>query len=334
MFLPAILYGVAGRRRTARLVAVHGMDDPARGLEMADQYENAARIALDRVGADYALTVPFAFAFYGDLWQAHRAGAPAGDLPAGLERLGPFAPLYPVDVPALSRRTELEVALALELLANARLPLPGSPPGISSAYRTLAGVLADLQRYEPDARAWGALWHFATGLATYLTAPALKEALLARAAREIEASREEVILLAHGVGSLICYELLLRRPELPVRCLVTLGSPLGMHSVRASLVDALGEETECDDDAGLVLPFPAALPRWINLRNGADMVASRYLLAPLYRPPSASDARHVHDVDTGKSRPPTPTTLFAGHHPATYLSSKVAGMVLRSIVEQ
>ena len=339
MFLPAqsiapILYDLAYRRRSTRIVAVHGMDDPAGGLEMADQYETAARIALDRVGAGYALTIPFAFAFYGDLWRANRPGTRADSLPRELDRFGPFMPLYPLGVPGDPPHTELEMDLAFEVLANAHIPLNGVHTGYGLADPTLMNVLAGLGRDEMGQAAQGALWHFATSIATYLMTPSLRELVLAQVAQEIESGYEEVVLLAHGLGSLICYDLLLRRPDLPVRCLVTLGSPLGLEGVRAALAESIDSTGPSVDIDAPILPFPARLPRWINLHNRADTVASAYLLASLYRPLPTNDARHVEDVDTGKPRPPSPTNLFAGHHPATYLSSKVAGIVLRSVVEQ
>jgi hypothetical protein len=341
MFLPAqsiasILYDLACRRRGVRIVAVHGMEDPAISLEMADQYENAARIALDRVGAGYALTIPFTFAFYGDLWRANRPGPRGGGLPRALDRLGPFGQLYPLGVLGEPPYAELEMDLALELLAKTNIQLNGAHTYYGLSDPTFMSVFAGLGRHEGGQAEQGALWHFATSIATYLTTPSLRELVLARMVQAIVSGYEEVVLLAHGLGSLICYDLLLRRPDLPVRCLITSGSPLGLEGVRTALAQSIASTgASADTDTGVpILPFPARLPRWINLYNRADIVASAYPLASLYKPMPTNDPRHVEDVDTGKPRPPSPTNLFAGHHPATYLSSKVAGIVLRSVVEQ
>jgi hypothetical protein len=341
MFLPAqsiasILYDLACRRRSVRIVAVHGMDDLAISLDMADQYENAARIALDRVGAGYALTIPFTFAFYGNLWRANRPGPRTGSLPPKLDKFGPYLQLYPLDLPGEPPHAELEMDLAFEVLASARVPLSGAHTDYALSDPTLTNVLASFGGHEAGQAVHGALRRFASSIATYLTTPSLRELVLAQVAQEIQSGYEEVVLLAHGLGSLICYDLLIRRPDLPVRCLVTLGSPLGLEGVRAALAESIASTgASADTDIGVpILPFPARLPRWINLHNGADIVASAYPLASLYRPLPTNDPRYVEDVDTGKPGPPSPTNLFAGHHPATYLSSKVAGIVLRSVVEQ
>ncbi len=337
MFIPAsslstVLYGMESRRRTACLVGVHGMEDPTdSGLELADQYENATRIGLDRVGADYALTIPFRFAFYGDLWQAHEAGLRWGDPIRKLDRFGPFMQLYPLDTVGDPSHAEIEVGLALELLASARIPIRGIRADYVLTNPTLATLLAEMERNMPGVAAKGVLWNFATTVASYLTEPDLREMLLSRLAVEIEGKHEEVVLLAHGLGSITCYELLMRYPDLPVRCLVTLGSPLGLEIVRVALAEVLDLDDEMDE--GMLL-FPSRLPRWINLYNSADSVASPNLLSPLYKPQSRYDSRRVEDIDTGKPRPPSVTNLFAGHHPATYLSSKVGGMVIRSVVEK
>jgi hypothetical protein len=310
------------------------MDDPAGGLEMADQYETAARIALDRVGAEYALTIPFTFAFYGDLWRANQVSTQAARLTRKLNGFGPFAPLFPLSRTGEFTNEELGVCLALELLANAQIPIRRSGAAYGVTLPLLTGDLRELWRYEPGVVTQGMLWHIATSVATYLTTPALREQLTAQVARQIESGCEEVVLLAHDLGSLICYDLLLRRPELPVRCLVTLGSPLGMEIVRAALTESIDLPISVADSAESALPFPACLPRWINLHNSADSVASSCLLSPLYKSSLPDDSRHVEDIDTGKPRPPSLTNLFAGHHPAIYLSSKVAGIALRSVVER
>ena len=124
------------------------------------------------------------------------------------------------------------------------------------------------------------LWHRAANIATYLTTPLLRRLTLQRVAEEIEAGDEQVVLLAHGLGSLIAYELLLSRPDLPVRCLVTFGSPLGLTSVRTTLAKSYGLAQTAPGTAKL--PFPARLPRWLNLYNNADTVSATHLLSHLY----------------------------------------------------
>ena len=47
-----------------------------------------------------------------------------------------------------------------------------------------------------------------------------------RTEKAVVATGDDVILLGHSLGSVVAYELLRERPSLPVRMLITLGSPL------------------------------------------------------------------------------------------------------------
>lgn len=309
------------RRPVARLVGVPGMSDPAASNPtMLAQYEGAARVGLNRVHARYALTIPFALAFYDDIWRANERRLQATQLPRDLDRFGPYMQLYPLEKDEDPRRVWLEVGLALEMLFKGR--------GSTDAHLLSADKLRD---HGPGERVKLNLWQCATTIATYLTTPYLREKALARVAAEIEAGDDEVVLLAHGLGSVVCYDLLLSRPDLPVRCLVTLGSPLGLEGVRSAVADMRGLDVSGND---ATMPFPTELPRWINLYNSGDNVTSGHLLKGMYVPGTQSDVRHVEDIDTGLLQRPALTAQFAEHHPATYLSSKVAGLVLRSVVEE
>jgi len=287
------------------------MDDPTiEGELITNQYENPTRVGLDRVGAKYAHSIPIAVALYNDLWQANKQSMLAARFPGNLGKFGPFLQLYPAAPLADPAHAVLEVRIALEMLGNAHGSFCGTT-ALSAAKATL--------------------WHRAANIATYLTTPLLRQLTLQRVAGEIEAGDEEVVLLAHGLGSLIAYELLLSRPDLPVRCLVTLGSPLGLMSVRTALAEAQGR---AETAPGTVkLPFPNQLPRWLNLYNSADTVSASHLLSHLYTPASSKDLRRVEDIDTGNLGLPFLSNYFCGNHPATYLASKAAGMVLRSVVE-
>jgi hypothetical protein len=306
---------------------VPGLDETAGLSHLSSQYESAARVGLNRVHACYALTIRFDLAHFGDIWRADERHPKAPPLPAKLERFGPFIDLYPVEKAVDSARIDLEVRLALEML-HSRTPQPGklidSRPGVDGH----------------SERVKWSVWRTATAVAAYLTSPVLREQALERVAARVYAGDEEVVLLAHGLGSVIAYDLLLSRPDLPVRCLVTLGSPLGLEGVRSALWEMDGQNAVALNRAGDLdgargpMIFPHELPRWINLYNSLDRVASGQLLKEVYIPQSPADSRHVEDIDTGKLQRPALTGLFAEHHPATYLSSKVAGLVLRSVVEE
>ena len=245
-------------------------------------------------------------------------------MPGKLDKFGPFLQLHPLSTLGDPEHASLEVGLALEMLGNSRSSFQ------NMGYDTANPVFGMLPGYESrsiNGATNNSLWQRATNIATYLTSPSLRDLTLRRVAAEIEASDEQVVLLAHGLGSLVGYELMLRRPDLPVRCLVTLGSPLGLAGVRAAFA-----ESQYGRNSG-TLPFPAKLPRWINLYNSADTVASKHLLSPVCATACAKDSRHIEDIDTGKLGFPYVADIFNGNHLATYLASKTAGIVLRSVVE-
>lgn len=317
--------GHAGKKHDIRLVGIHSMDDPAiNGAGIADQYESAARIGLDRVGANYALTIPFVLAQYDDLWRANEQRLNATRLPRQLDKFGPFLQLHPLSTVGDPVHAALEVHLALEMLGNSRNAFQGT--GYDTA-NPVFGMMSGGESKLNSGPSQNTLWQRATNIATYLTSPSLRDLTLRRVAAEIEAGDDPVVLLAHGLGSLVGYELMMRRPDLPVRCLVTLGSPLGLAGVRSALAASHGTSNSA------TLPFPSRLPRWINLYNSADPVASSHLLSPVCAPAYSKDSRHIEDIDTGKLGFPYVADIFNGNHPATYLASKTAGIVLRSVVE-
>lgn len=312
---------VARDKHNVRLIGVHSMDDPTVIGEMiAGQYESAARMGLDRVGARYAHSIPFSVALYDDLWRANERRLSDTRVPAMLDRFGPFIQLHPLPTAGDPSHAALEVRIALEML--------GSPLSAFSIYANSNTASPQAQVSTTQSAASLALWQRAANIATYLTNPALREMALDRLAYQIEAGDECVVLLAYGLGSLVAYDLLLQRPDLPVRCLVTLGSPLGLPGVRAAFAAATGYRQIAGS-----LPFPNRLPRWVNFYNTADTVSYKHLLSPLCKPVSSRDSLCIEDIDTGKLGFPFVADLFSGHHPAAYLASKTAGRVLRSIVE-
>ena len=77
------------------------------------------------------------------------------------------------------------------------------------------------------------------------------------------------VVVAHSLGSVVAYNVLNSCPaELDVRAFVTVGSPLGLVSVRKHL------------DVPLRMPPPAR--RWFNARDPRDIVATRPLDATTF----------------------------------------------------
>ena len=93
------------------------------------------------------------------------------------------------------------------------------------------------------------------------------------------AARERVLLIAHSLGSVICYEALWdltreRGAEPRIDLFVTLGSPLATHVIRRGLRGAGLRGAEA---------YPANIARWVNLTARGDATALYPRLEPRFR---------------------------------------------------
>jgi hypothetical protein len=97
----------------------------------------------------------------------------------------------------------------------------------------------------------------------YQTRMAVREQARARVIEVIERHRPRVVV-AHSLGSVVAWEALHTRPDLPIDLFVTLGSPLGLPELFESLqpapVDRRGAR-------------PAGVGRWVNIADPGDLVA-------------------------------------------------------------
>lgn len=79
----------------------------------------------------------------------------------------------------------------------------------------------------------------------------------------------DIVLIAHSMGSLIAYDVLMENPQIKVDYFITIGSPLGTTPIREVLRKEWGK-----DDQGRFL-VPAGVQRgWANLADRFDPVAA------------------------------------------------------------
>ena len=282
-----------------QVVLTHGRDKP---FEIPDtlqrEWTDALRFGLRRVDAADAETVPVSFAFYGDLWRPDAAAAATRD----------FAAPDPA-------AEALAAAAAADMAAAAGLPVPAPEAGTRDLADALSGPLAALDAHFHVGEF--VLRQFLGDLSQYYTEPDLRVATQDRVADTVLAAGGPVILIAHSMGTIVSYDLLVRRPELPVQALITCGSPLGLPSFHHYAVEAGG-----------VAPFPSALPTWVNVYSRSDFATTVRQLAPLFPAP---DARHVDDVEA-IGRKSGVTDLIAGHDPIVYLSSAALAGAVRDLL--
>ncbi len=276
------------------LVLVHGRSQEfSIPVAVQRELEEGLRWGLERVAAPYYASIPVRLAYYGDHW---RPDATALELPA------PLAP----------EPTVLQRRVAADMLAAA---------GVTGALET-----------QTEGAGWGTLNRFATFLdqhlhlgnlvvrvfledvERYFGDVALRSQAIDRVADAVVAANDDVVLLGHSLGSVVAYDALHARPDLPVRGFITLGSPLGLPTVLRRL------------GAWSFPPMPA---RWANVFDPDDFVTGRVVLRPHF---PARDGRAVEDLEI-EGRPPGLTAPTAAHDAAVYLSSIALATALRGMAD-
>ncbi|MDH3707584.1 MAG: hypothetical protein OES57_16065 [Acidimicrobiia bacterium] len=106
------------------------------------------------------------------------------------------------------------------------------------------------------------------------------------------------VVVGHSLGSVISYETLSQRPELPVHTLITLGSPLGSgYFVHG-------------DPPG---PWPGSVQRWVNVCAHGDHIAYPSKVGAYF-----GDRVEEVVIDNG----------HRGHDPEPYLNARLTGAAI------
>ncbi len=144
-------------------------------------------------------------------------------------------------------------------------------------FKGTRGVAAMLQAvartpFFGDVALRAVIWHLKQ-VRRYLTDPEIRQRT--RQAILNSVSDDTRVLVGHSLGSVVAYETLCAQPELPVRTLVTLGSPLG--------VGPLGRRLEPPVARGSGV-WPRGIRQWFNIADRADVVAVEKALGVFFGP--------------------------------------------------
>ncbi|WP_338694875.1 hypothetical protein V2W30_08195 [Streptomyces sp. Q6] len=244
-----------------RAVGVHGIGQQYAGeRQLHATWYPALADGLTRAGAPDLAEGDLHCAFYGDLFRApgrtlavQDPPLDASDVAEGLESdllLALWAEAARTDDAVLApdartlARTPRTVQRALNALSRSRF----------FAGVALRALVADLKQVR-----------------AYLTDPAVHAAVQQRLADRI--TPDTRILVAHSLGTVVAYEALCAHPEWPVRTLVTLGSPLGIHGLVFERLRVPG---------GRPGDWPGSVERWTNIADEGDVVALTKDLRPLF----------------------------------------------------
>ncbi|HYO44280.1 MAG TPA: hypothetical protein VES19_13875 [Candidatus Limnocylindrales bacterium] len=152
----------------------------------------------------------------------------------------------------------------------------------------------------------------------YFSEPELRAATNQRLVDAVTAAPVDpagVVVVGFSMGSLVAYDTLRQRPDLPVGALVTIGSPLAMPSFYRRL-------------AGIgPTPFPEQLRMWVNVWTRDDPATAGHMDFPLRFPPGTPGGPLVQDLETW-GRSASATNPAAAHNAMDYLGSRVFAKAL------
>lgn len=258
--------------------------------------EEAVRFGLQRISSPHFATIPVSLAFYGDRW---RPDAGELDVADDTETRSP---------------TDLQQDISGDILgaAEASPAFAGDAPesGDFATLNSLATLL-DQHLHLGDA----IVRFFLDDVESYFGNDRLRSLALDRVEEAVTATDDDVILLGHSLGSVVTYDYLRGRPVGRVVGFMTLGSPLGLPTVRRRLA---------------ARQFPADPARWVNVFDPRDLVTGREPLRGHY---PSTDSRAVEDRET-EGKAPGITNLTAPHDGKVYLSSLALARALGEMIDK
>ncbi len=257
--------------------------------------EEAVRFGLQRIASPHFASIPVSLAFYGDHWRPD----------AG--KLGDAA-----DTAAFSP-SDLQQDITGDILGMAEVsPEAEGDPSEIGDFATLNGLatLLDQHLHLGDA----VVRFFLDDVESYFGNDRLRGLALDRVEEAVMGANDDVILLGHSLGSVVTYDFLRERPGQRVIGFITLGSPLGLPTIRRRIA---------------ARHFPADPDRWVNVFDPRDLVTGRETLRDHY---PSDDGRTVEDRES-EGRAPGITDLTAPHDGKVYLSSVALAQALGEMID-
>jgi hypothetical protein len=249
---------------------------------------------LQLAGGNILAADDLACAFYGDLFR--RTG-----------RKGLGEPSYgAIDIKEGFERELLEAWWQEAAAADPNVPGPDSKSKIRTPYTIQRGLNALSRSRFFAGLAEQALIRFIKQVHRYFAEPELRADVVDRVVKDI--SSDTRVVVGHSLGSVVAYEALCTRSDLPVRALITLGSPLGIRNL---IFDRL--QPPPIGDLG---SWPGGLLRWTNVADDGDIVALVKELRPRfgYRVEDLRihNAAKAHDISPYLTAKETGRAILAG----------------------
>ncbi len=265
-----------------QLILVHGRSQENKdGGEVKKDWIKAWEKGLQKNGLNNPLTdVDIHFPYYGDTLAQMVAGKSA-DEAAEVIIKGAGAP--PPDEQQVMREMINEIALH-EGVAEVDTIAALAPEVIQKGPQNwgwVQGILSVLDKIEPVSARLVAL--VTADVAKYLTNAAIRQNINDGVLKALKPGQEAVVV-AHSLGTVVAYQVLMSRPSqfpnVPVKLFVTLGSPLAITAVKSRIRPHT---------------FPKPISAWYNAMDRDDVV-SLYPLTKKYFNTGGTIENH-EDVD-------------------------------------
>ncbi|MER5737531.1 MULTISPECIES: hypothetical protein [unclassified Streptomyces] len=267
-----------GEASVARIVGVHGIGWSWRSREeMHETWHGALSTGLRNIRYADPASVTFEAAFYGHLYNGG-TGKAGGDA------------LYTAADVADGFEYELLEAMAREADPAAFDEESDGPASKGVVVRGAQACLSILERtpYLGGVTASVVIRQIKQ-VHRYFEDAALGEEI--RGELETAIQDDTRVVLAHSLGSVAAYEVLWKLRDVKIDTLVTMGSPLGLKSIRRRLARSAHAEPG----------RPPSVRRWVNVAAEQDVVALRKRLEGLYGADEVEDfvvtnpLLHMHD---------------------------------------
>jgi hypothetical protein len=280
----------------ARVVAVHGIAKTyGAGPVMAADWVPALVGGVELAGGNGVLASDdVSCVFYGDVFR--RPGRMLGDEDVD------DAPGDDLD----ERELELIAAWWAEAAAVDSWVMP--PDARTLGVQRVLAVLAGSRFLAGTTERLLIVW--TRQVRAYFTRPDVREEVQRRFATAI--GPDTRVVVAHSLGSVVAYEALCAHPEWQVRTLVTLGSPLGIHTV---VLDRLNPPP-ARVGSRVTAQWPGGIQSWTNIADRMDFVALVKKLGTVFGESIAdieiTNGAKMHDVRRYLTARETGAAILAG----------------------
>lgn len=280
-----LVHGIAQEQASAKSLEAQWLPQLAGGVQLARFADLADRLWPPR---QLPGGIEARMAFYGDCFlRPGQMGLDPGELTVEQQTLAEQLAQAWLERAAATASDPYDRHEAQRELRFLRGPL-GEEQGLGSSARTAIASLARLRWFAPLGMAMAQRFvnRALAQVTRYFTDEQIRGYALDQVAKLI--GPETKVLLGHSLGSVVAYEAAHRLKQ-PLPLLLTLGSPLGLHTI---VYECLRPQPPT---------FPPTVARWVNVTGRDDCIAAAPDLSPLFDATRPSHARleGCWTVDTG-----------------------------------